>query len=130
MPSEIFWPIVGALVGIIIGGAGGQALVRRAVGNVIAQPDNSAVAASSAAATAASTAATAVTSLTQHVGRLQESVDKQWDTLDKIREEQTKMSTAFAQFRESYPELCKLKHDSIDREQNRMQTEIDQLQRA
>ncbi len=121
--EQILIGIIVLLVGIIIGGTGGQALVKRTMGNV-GQSDNTAATAASAAATAAaSAAATAAASLDRHVAKLDVSVGKQWDLLNEIRQQQTKMAATLEQF----PEMCKLKHEQVDREQTRIQTEIDAL---
>ncbi len=118
MTSEsILIGIIVLLFGVVIGGTGGQALIRRAIGTNGSVDKEVAVAASAAA----SAAATAAASLNQHVERIQESVDKQWDTLDEIGKQQTRLATAFEQF----PEVCKLKHEGVDRELKQMQSEID-----
>ncbi len=117
--EQILGAIIILLVGLVIGGAGGQALVRRAIGGSAGQLDT----ATSAATSAAAAAATAAESLNRHVTRLQTSVDKQWDTLNEIQRQQMKLTTAFEQF----PEKCALKHEAIAHDQSRMQAEIDGL---
>ncbi len=122
--EQILITIIVLLVGLIVGGAGGTALIRRATGRTISPEDTTAATTAAAAATAAAASSAAV-ALNGQVARLQESVDKQWDTLNNIREQQTHLATAFEQF----PEMCKLKHEAIDRDQTRMQAEIDILQK-
>ncbi len=111
--------IIVLLAGVVIGGAGGQALIRRTLGNT-GQSDNGVVTATAATASAAATAAA---SLNNHVSHLEEAIAKQWDALNDIRQQQTEIATAFKQF----PETCKLRHEAIDHEQQRMQAEIDIL---
>lgn len=127
MTEQILIYVIVALFGVILGGAGGQAIVRRAVGNVSNGNGHSGdvAAAATAATAAASAAATAAAALNGHVASLQHAVENQSALLTDIALKQTHLATVFEQF----PTTCKLRHDNIEKEQGRMQAEIDTLRK-
>lgn len=122
--TEILVGVIIFLIGII-GGSSVQTMLRK--GNIL--PD-SVTSASSAAASAASAAASAAAvtvafreEVSGHMANLEAVLREQNDTLRTIQIEQASQSSSMAGF----TVVCKAKHDAIDKEQRRIDLEINTL---
>ncbi len=130
---ELPWVVVIALIGIIIGGAGGATLVRGAVKKIgIDPPDSetnvyaiSAKAAAEAANAASQIAITLREMVGNHLTSLERILQKQGDKLDGMATEQTRLVSAVEQF----PRECELRHKAVDENQKRIQVELNALRK-
>ena len=121
--------LVLVLVGLLLGGAGGQAIIKRAVGSGGADNSSAIIAANAASAAALAAANTAAASnlvLTNHIASLQNTLDDHGKTLVNIEKEQTRLAQAL----EGYCEVCRTKHEAIDQRESQIQKEIDGLRSA
>ena len=121
---EILVAVIVLLAGILIGGAGGQALIRKSLNNIVGNVPDSVISASMTAAAAASTTATTATSiLTNHMTELQAAINKQGDTLKGLVEGQIEMRATLKGFQS----MCEVRHSALEKEMTRRQAEIDRL---
>ena len=123
--TDILLGIIILLTGILIGGAGGQALVQRVMKSNGMVNYDTATASISAVTSATSTAAASVLSISDHIADLQTILNKHTDSLNEINVKQVQISSAF----EGFCKVCELKHATIEQDRIRMQAELDNAKR-
>ena len=133
MSSTALWIVIAILVGVIVGGAGGAAIIRSVVkktgissnldpGEVSAYAD-SAKAAAHAAEAASEVAKVFRETVTTQFAAITASLNSSNEKLDKLNIDQTKLTAAVNQF----PLTCTEKHRRTDENQERMQQEINEI---
>lgn len=125
--EQILLGVILVLVGVVAGGAGGQALIKKVVSNgvltqrgqdTITFTTSTAIAATATAAAAAAAANTKI--LTQHIEVTRAFIERNGETLSKIQSEQVRMTAVL----EGFSKLCAANHATIDKELLHLQSDI------